>query len=89
MEIIINIPDNMISKLEAKWGNLSQKVIKNIALEAYQNRLISTNELKEILNLASSLEVHKFLKESGVFLNYDEEDLEEDLKTIDTLRGIK
>lgn len=89
MEIIINIPDNMTSKLEKKWGNLSQKIIKNIALEAYQNRLISTNELKEILNLSSSLEVHKFLKESGVFLNYDEEDLEEDLNTIDTLRGIK
>ena len=89
MEIIINIPDNMTSKLEAKWGNLSQKAIKNIALEAYQNRLFSTNELKEILNLSSCLEVHKFLKESGVFINYDEEDLEEDMKTIDTLRGIK
>ncbi len=89
MEIVINIPDNMTSKLEDKWGNLSQKILKNIALEAYQNRLISTYELKEILNLSSSLEVHKFLKESGVFLNYDEEELEEDLKTIKALRGIE
>ncbi|MGI0479733.1 UPF0175 family protein [Geminocystis sp. CENA526] len=89
MEIVITIPDTMTSKLEKKWGNLSQKIIKNIALEAYENRLISTYELKEILNLSSSLEVHKFLKDSGIFLNYDEEDLEEDLNTINTLRGIK
>lgn len=89
MEIVINIPDKMTSKLEAKWGNLSKKIIKNIALEAYENRLISTYELKEILNLSSSLEVHEFLKESGVFLNYDQEELEEDLITVNNLRGIK
>jgi len=31
----------------------------------------------------------KFLKESGVFLNYDEEELEEDVQTIKALRGIE
>jgi predicted HTH domain antitoxin len=89
MEIIINLPDKMTSKLEEKWGNLSQKIIKNIALEAYENRLISTHELKEILNLSSFLEVHKLLKESDVFFNYDQVELEEDLITINHLRGIE
>jgi predicted HTH domain antitoxin len=88
MQIIIDLPDKMTSRMEQKWGNLSQKMLKILALEAYQNQLISTSELREILNLSSVLETHKFLKESGIYLNYDEDELNEDLNTINQLRKI-
>ena len=86
MQIIIEIPDKLTKIMEEKWGNLSQKMLTNIALEAYQNQLISTAELGQILNLPSRLETHAFLKKSGVYLNYDEEDLIQDLRTIKELR---
>lgn len=88
MQIIIDLPDKMTSRMEQKWGNLSQKMLKTLALEAYQNQLISTSELSEILNLSSILETHKFLKDSGIYLNYDEVELNDDLTTINQLRKI-
>ncbi len=86
MQIIIELPDDIQTRMEGKWGDLSQKMITNLALEAYQNQLISTAELGKILNLSSRLEIHQFLKEAGVYLNYDEEELEKDLTTLQELR---
>jgi predicted HTH domain antitoxin len=58
----------------------------NLALEAYQNQLISTAELGQILNISSRLEIHAFLKKTGIYLNYDEEELEKDLATLEQLK---
>ena len=86
MQIIIEVPDDIKTRMEEKWGNLSQKMVTNLALEAYQNQLISTAELGAMLNITSRLETHKFLKEAGIYLNYDEEELEKDLTTLQELR---
>ncbi|MGK7954958.1 MAG: UPF0175 family protein [Crocosphaera sp.] len=86
MQIIIELPDDIQTRMEKKWGSLSQKMITNLALEAYQNKLITTAELGEILKLSSRLEIHQFLKEAGIYLNYDEEELEKDLRTLQELR---
>lgn len=87
MQITIELPDNLTVKMQEKWGNISQKLLNNLALEAYQNQLISTSELGEILNLSTRLEVHQFLKENGIYLNYDETELNQDLVTIKNLRN--
>jgi predicted HTH domain antitoxin len=86
MQITITIPDNLTARLEQKLGNLSQQVLVSFALNSYQNKLISTHELGQILGLESVYEVHSFLKESGVYLNYDEEELLEDIATIERLQ---
>ncbi|MDJ0583375.1 UPF0175 family protein [Crocosphaera sp.] len=86
MQIIIELPDEIQTRMEKKWGSLSQKMITNLALEAYQNQLISTAELGKILKLPSRLEIHQFLKEAGIYLNYDDEELEKDLRTLQELR---
>jgi predicted HTH domain antitoxin len=36
----------------------------------------------QILHLTSRLETHAFLKEMGVYLNYDEAELEQDLQAL-------
>ncbi|MEA5511830.1 UPF0175 family protein [Crocosphaera sp. UHCC 0190] len=86
MQIIIEVPDDIKTRMEEKWGNLSQKMMTNLALEAYQNQLISTAELGEMLNMPSRLETHAFLKQAGINLNYDEDELEKDLITLQELR---
>jgi predicted HTH domain antitoxin len=87
MRITIEIPDSFGTKIEREWGDLSKKVVMDLALEAYRKNLIGTAELGEILDLSSRLQVHEFLKASGVYLNYDEEELERDLETIQQLRA--
>lgn len=86
MQITIELPDNLSARMEQKWGNLSQKILTSLALEAYQNQLITTAELGEILNFSSRLETHAFLKKAGIYLNYDEEELQKDLETLQQFR---
>lgn len=86
MKITVDLPDKLTEKVGKQWGDLSKKVVDSLALEAYKSKIISTAELGEILNL-SRLEIHSFLQKSGVYLNYEAEDLAEDLVTIDELRS--
>jgi predicted HTH domain antitoxin len=87
MQITIELPDKLTAKMQDKWGNIPKKILTNILLEAYQNQLISTAELGEMLNLSTRLEVHQFLKDNGIYLNYDETELNQDLLTIKNLRN--
>ncbi|WP_036478552.1 UPF0175 family protein [Myxosarcina sp. GI1] len=87
MKITVDLPDKLTEKIGQQWGDLSKKVLDNIALEAYKSKIISTAELGEILGFSSRLEIYDFLKKSGVYLNYEREDLEEDIETIKQLRN--
>jgi predicted HTH domain antitoxin len=87
MKITIDLPDKLTEKIGQQWGDLSKKVLDNIALEAYKSKIISTAELGEILGFSSRLENHDFLKKSEVYLNYEREDLEKDIETIKYLKN--
>lgn len=86
MQITIKIPDNLSARMEKKWGNLSQKLLINLVLEAYQNHLISTAEVGQIMNHSSRIETHDFLKKEGIYLNYDEIEMQHDLAIVEELR---
>lgn len=88
MQITINIPDNLKERLEQKLDNLPHQILLGFALNAYQNKLISTYELGQLLGLDSVFETHQFLKQSGVYLNYDEEEMLEDIDTIERLKSL-
>jgi len=55
--------------------------------EAYRSDLISTAEVRRMLQLPSRLETHAFLKRMGVYLNYDEAELEQDIQTLKEFRS--
>lgn len=56
MQVTITIPDNLTERLEQKFGDLPQQILVGFALNSYQNRLISTYELGQILGLESIYE---------------------------------
>ena len=86
MEITVNLPDKLTEKVGEQWGDLSKKIVDSLALEAYKSKIISTAELGEILGLNSRWEIYDFLQKSGVYLNYEADDLADDLATINDLR---
>ncbi|MEB3341442.1 hypothetical protein [Okeania sp.] len=47
MQIKINLPDKLTEKVGDKWENLQQKIIANLALEAFREGLIDIDELKQ------------------------------------------
>lgn len=86
MQIKVDIPDEIAQRLDQAWGNLSRHLLEIVVVDAYRCREISTSEVRQILELSSVLETHAFLKRMGVYLNYDEVELERDLETLKNLR---
>jgi predicted HTH domain antitoxin len=86
MQITIEIPDDVAQRLDEEWGSLSHRLLEVFVAQAYGSGALSTSEVRRILQLPSRLETHAFLKRMGVYLNYDEAELERDIQTIQQLR---
>jgi len=87
MQITVEIPDEIAQRLDETEDNLSRRLLEVIIADAYSNGKISTAEVRQILQLPSRLTVHAFLKRMGIYLNYDETELEHDLQTLKEFRA--
>lgn len=85
MQIQIGIPDDVAYSLEAKWGSLERKLLEMLAIAAYQEGSISVGKVRELLGMATRLEVDAFLKEKSIYLHYNEADFEQDISTMQRL----
>jgi len=86
MQITIEIPDEIARRLNGEAGNLSRRLLEVFVAQAYRSGALSTAEVRRTLHFSSRLETHAFLKRMGVYLNYDEEELDRDIQTIQQLR---
>ena len=59
---------------------LSRTELESRVLKSYANGDLSEEEARRLLGFESQFDVHAFLKEHGVYLNYGPDELEEDLK---------
>ena len=74
--------DDVAHSLEEKWGSLERKILEMLVIEAYREGSISAGKARELLGMATRLEVDAFFKEKGVYLHYDEADFEQDTSTL-------
>jgi predicted HTH domain antitoxin len=63
---------------------LSRPEVERLALESYRRGNLSDEQVRRLLGFRSRFDVHAFLKEHGVYLNYSREDLREDMKFSDS-----
>ena len=82
MDVAIQLPEDVVHKLEAEWGDVSQHALESLALEAYRSGVITEAEVGRMLNLSSRLEIDAFLKKTQAYLDYTEADLERDIAAI-------
>jgi hypothetical protein len=68
MEIAIALPDDVADDLAARWGNLERQVLEIVVVQAYRDQVISAGKVRQLLGMATRLEVDAFLKQKGVFL---------------------
>ncbi|MBW4649874.1 MAG: UPF0175 family protein [Kastovskya adunca ATA6-11-RM4] len=87
MKITVEIPDEIAQRLDQTQGSLSRRLLEIIIADAYHCGTANTAEVGQILQLPSRLETHAFLKRMGVYLNYDEAELEQDLQTLKEFRA--
>jgi hypothetical protein len=81
MEVRIQIPDDVAAQIQTNGGDLPRSVLEAYALEGYKSGQLSAYQVQEILGFETPMEVDGFLKSHGVYLDYTEQDLEEDAAT--------
>jgi len=78
MEITLNLPEDIALGLEAKWKDLPRAALESLALEAYRSGALTPAQVRRLLGFETRYELDGFLKQHGVYLNYNVEDLDRD-----------
>ncbi len=86
MQITLELPDDVARSLEAKVKDLPRALLESLALEGYRSGTLTEEQVRKILGYGTRMQVHGFLKDHGVYLNYNREDLEQDMETLRQLR---
>jgi hypothetical protein len=84
MEIVLNIPDNVIERLGGN-GAVARKVLELIAIGAYRSGELTSPQIQEMLGV-DRFELDGLLKAHKVFLEYSPEQLEREMETIENLK---
>lgn len=87
MKIAVELPEDIAKRLEGKWGDLSRAAREAIAIEGYRSGALSQNQVQRLLGLESRWEVDALLKRAGVYLEYTEEDLNQEIEASRELTG--
>ena len=82
----IAIPDDVMQRLEGEWTDVPRHVLEALAVQAYRMGILTSAEVQRVLNLHSRWDVDALLKRNGVYWDYTEADLEQDIQTLDTLQ---
>ena len=85
--ISIHVPEDIMSRLQASWGNLPRRALKALAVEAYRDKVLSAAEVGLLLGHKSRWETEVFLCEKQSYLHYTEEDLTRDMEAIRNVTG--
>ena len=80
MQVVIEIPDSIAGRMEAKWGNIEKRALELLA-DGYRVEAIAHSQVGQLLEL-SRYQVDGFLKQEKAYLHYTEADLEQDRQTI-------
>jgi hypothetical protein len=84
VHIAIDIPDT-ISGVIASEQDPARATLEALALEGYPSGRLGESAVRRLLGFETRMEVHGFLKEHGVYLQYGMEDLEHDMREADRI----
>jgi hypothetical protein len=83
MQVQFELPDEIAQALNA--GDLSRAALEALALEGYRSRRLGGGQVQRLLGFTTPMQVHAFLKEHGVYLNYSNADLQKDIEVTNQL----
>ncbi|HKV47736.1 MAG TPA: UPF0175 family protein [Candidatus Acidoferrales bacterium] len=86
MRISFDIPDDIARALGGEGRDLSRVALEALALEGYRARILFESDLCRMLGCESRLDVHAFLKQHGVYLQYGLAEFEQDEAVIRSRR---
>ena len=81
MQVNIELPEDISQALRKQWGDLTRRTLESWATEGYKSGVLTESQVRRMLGFQTRVEVHEFLKKAGIYLDYNEDDLEQDLET--------
>lgn len=87
MDVVLQLPDDIVERLQARSEDLSRQALESLAADSYRVGIITSAEVQRMLGFATRWETDAFLKERGAYLHYSEKDLEQDIETFRRLSG--
>ena len=84
MGIMVEIPDDLEVILKIDKKDIPKAVKLYLAIELYRERKISLGKASEIAGISKE-EMMKVLSRKGIPINYDIDDLKEDIKRLECL----
>jgi hypothetical protein len=78
MEVTVQIPDDLASRMNASGGDLSRRVLEALALEEFKAGHITKAELRRLLGFGTRYRLDGFLKTHEVYEDYTLDDFDRD-----------
>ena len=66
MPLSIDVPDDVRNAMEGRWGDLSRRLTENLALDGYQQGVLSLAQVRRLLGFATRWEAQEFLGSRGI-----------------------
>lgn len=82
--IQIEIPEKIVFSLKIPESELQQRLQAELAIRLYQKGILGFGKARELANL-NKWQFQEMLAKENISLNYDTDELEEDLETIGKL----
>ncbi|HTX37242.1 MAG TPA: hypothetical protein VME43_19570 [Bryobacteraceae bacterium] len=83
MNLTVQIPDGIATRLTAEGGDLSQRALEALAAEEYKRARITRPELQRILGTDTSFQLDAFLKAHDAWDLHTPEDEEREARRLE------
>ena len=78
MTITLNLAEDIAQHLVSHGEDPARTALEALALEGYRSRTLSEEQIRRMLGFETRMDVHAFLKQHDVYLNYTSRDLQDD-----------
>ncbi len=85
MDLIVNIPDDIASRLSAGGGDLSRRALEAWLAEEYKRDRLTKSELQRLLGIETSYQLDGLLKAHDVWIEYTREDADRERRSLQRL----
>ena len=85
MEVTLQIPDDIASRMRETGGDLSRRALESFALEEFKSGHITKPELRRLLGFGTRWKLDGFLKSHGIYEEYTMEDFERERQALKEL----
>ena len=80
MELAVQIPDDLASRMSASGGDLSRRALEALAIEEFRSCHITRHELRRLLGFETRYQLDAFFKAHELYEEYTLQDLERELE---------